>query len=107
MLYRATQNGQVMVKSSEKIWPTGGGNGKVLQYSCLKNPIDIMKRQKFMTPEDEPPPDGKMSNMLGHVGQLLIAPERMKWLGQCGNDTQLWMCVVVKVKTDAVKNNIT
>ena len=64
MLYRATQNGQVIVKSSDKIWPTRGGNGKVLQYSCLKNPIDIMKRQKYMTPEDEPPADGKMSNML-------------------------------------------
>ena len=39
-------------------------------------------------------------------GQLLIAPERIKWLGQSGNDTQLWMCLVVKVKSDAVKNNI-
>ena len=38
-------------------------------------------------------------------GQLLIAPERMKWLGRSGNDTQLWMCLVVKVKSDAVKNN--
>jgi len=37
---------------------------------------------------------------------LLIAPERMKWLGQSGNDVQLWMCLVVKVKTEAVKNNI-
>ena len=27
-------------------------------------------------------------------GQLPIAPERMKWLGQHGNNTQLWMCVV-------------
>ena len=40
-------------------------------------------------------------------GQLLIAPERIKWLGQSRNDTQLWMCLVVKVKSDAVKNNIT
>ena len=29
----------------------------------------------------------------------------MKWLGQSGNDAQLWMCLVVKVKSDAVKNN--
>ena len=29
-----------------------------------------------------------------------------KWLGQNGNDTQLCMCLVVKVKSDAVKNNI-
>ena len=40
-------------------------------------------------------------------GQLLTAPERMKQLGQSGNNTQLWMCLVVKVKYDAVRNNIT
>ena len=39
-------------------------------------------------------------------GQLLISQERMKRLGQSGNDTQLWMCLLVKVKSDAVKNNI-
>ena len=36
-------------------------------------------------------------------GQLLIAPERMKWLGQSGNNAQLWTCLVVKVKSDAIK----
>ena len=30
----------------------------------------------------------------------------MKKLGQSANDAQLWMCLVVKVKSDAVKNNI-
>ena len=33
------------------------------------------------------------------------APERMTWLGQSGNNTQLWMCLVVKLKSDAVKDN--
>ena len=33
------------VESSDKMWPTGEGNGKPLQYSCLKNP-NSMKRQK-------------------------------------------------------------
>ena len=36
--------------------------------------------------------------------QLLIAPER-KHLGQSGNNAQLWMCMVVKVKSDTVSNN--
>ena len=36
--------------------------------------------------------------------QLQIAPERMKQLGQSRNDTQFWMCLLVKVKSDAVKN---
>ena len=39
-------------------------------------------------------------------GQLLIAPERMKQLGQSRNNAQLWLCLVVKVKSDAIKHNI-
>ena len=42
-------------------------------------------------------------------GWLLMAPVRMKHLGQSRNfflDTQLWMCLVVKVKSNIVKNNI-
>ena len=35
-----------------------------------------------------------------------IATERMKRLSQSRNNTQLWMCLVVKVKSDVVKNNI-
>ena len=35
-----------------------------------------------------------------------IAPERMKRLGQSRNNAQLWMCLVVKIDSDAVKNNI-
>ena len=40
----ATQDGQVMVERSDRMWSTGGGNGKPLQYSCLENPINSMKR---------------------------------------------------------------
>ena len=35
-----------------------------------------------------------------------IDPEKMKWLGQSRNNAELWMCLVVKVKSDAIKNNI-
>ena len=45
MLCRATQDGRVMVESSDKMWSTGEGNGKPLQYSCLENPMNSMKRQ--------------------------------------------------------------
>ena len=38
-------------------------------------------------------------------GQLLIAPERMKRLSQSENDAQFWMCLVVKVKSNDIKNN--
>ena len=41
----ATQDGQVMVERSDRTWSTGEGNGKPLQYSCLENPMNSMKRQ--------------------------------------------------------------
>ena len=41
----ATQDGRVMVERSDRIWSTGEGNGKPLQYSCLENPMNSMKRQ--------------------------------------------------------------
>ena len=44
-----------MMESSDKTWPTGEGNGKPLQYSCLVNPIISMKSQKDRTLKDELP----------------------------------------------------
>ena len=55
MLSGATQYGRVMVESSDKMWSTGEGNGKPLQYSCLENPMNSMKRQKDRTLKDELP----------------------------------------------------
>ena len=53
-------------------------------------------------------PGWKVSNMLlaKSGGQLLIVTERMKWLGQSRKNTQLWICLVLKVKSDPVKNNM-
>ena len=34
------------MEKSDRMWSTGEGNGKPLQYSCLENPINSMKRQK-------------------------------------------------------------
>ena len=66
-----------------------------------------MKRQKDMTLEDEPPGQEVSNMVLGKSkGQLLIAPERMKQFGQSRNNAQLWICLVVKVNSDAVKNTI-
>ena len=44
-----------MVESSDKLWSTGEGNGKPLQYSWLENPMNSMKRQKDRTLRDELP----------------------------------------------------
>src|SRR5574340_482903 len=52
---RDTQDRRVMVESSNKTWSTGEGNGKLLQYSCLENLINSIKRQKDMTLKGELP----------------------------------------------------
>ena len=44
-----------MVESSDKMWSTGEGNGKPLQYPCLENPMNTMKRQTDRTLKDELP----------------------------------------------------
>ena len=44
-----------MVERSDRMWSTGKGNGKPLQYSCLENPVNSMKRQKDRTLNDELP----------------------------------------------------
>ena len=41
----ATQDGWVMVERFDRMWSTGEANGKPLQYSCLENPMNSMKRQ--------------------------------------------------------------
>ena len=51
MLCGATQDGWVMVERSDRMWSTGEGNGKPLQYSCLENPMNSMK----ITLKDELP----------------------------------------------------
>ena len=44
-----------MVESSDKTWSTGEGNSKPLQYSCLENSMNSMKRQKDRTLKGELP----------------------------------------------------
>ena len=55
MTCRATQNGQVIVESSDKTWSTGQENGKPPQHSRLENPMNSKKKQKDMTLKDELP----------------------------------------------------
>ena len=51
----ATQGGWVMVKRSDRMWSTGEGNGKPLQYSFLENPMNSMKRQNDRILKEELP----------------------------------------------------
>ena len=74
---KSHKHGQFMMESSDKMWSTGEGNGKPLQYSCLKNLINTMKRQKDMTLKDELP------RLVG--AQYATGDQLSK------NNTQLWM----------------
>ena len=51
----AAQDGQVMVQRSDRMWSTGEGNGKPLQYSWLENPMSSMKRQNDRILKEELP----------------------------------------------------
>ena len=51
----ATQDGQVVVERPDRMWSTGEGNGKPLQYSCLENPMNSMKRQNDRILKEELP----------------------------------------------------
>ena len=106
MLCGATQDRWVMVESSDKMWSTGGGNGKPLQYSCLGNPMDSMKRQKNRTLKDELPRS---------VGAQYATGDQWRNNSRKNEDTepkQKQHPVVdvsglsPKVKSDAVKNSI-
>ena len=71
------------------MWSTGERNDTPLQYSCLENPTNSVKRQKDRTLKDE------LSRLVG-AHMLLeisgeITPERMKRGSQSKNSTQLWM----------------
>ena len=103
MLCRATQDGQVIRESSGKTWPTGEGNGKPLQYSCLENLNEQYEEAKTITLKDECPRS---------VGAQYATGE--EWRNNSGKNE--WMepkqkqHPVVDVtgdgnKVDAIKNN--
>ena len=87
MLCGATQDGQVIVERSDKMWSTGEGNGKPLQNCCFEKPMNSMKRQKDRTLKDELP-RSEVPNMLLEISGE-ITPERMKGWRQSKNDIQL------------------
>ena len=89
LAHGATQNGWVMVERSDRMWSTGEGNGKPLQYSCLENPMNSMKRQNDRILREELPRSLGVQHATEISGE--ITPERMKGWSQSKNNTQLWM----------------
>ena len=64
------------------------------------------KAKNDMTLEDGPPKSGVQCATGEEERAMTNSSERMEWLGQSGNNAQLWLCLVVKVKPNAVKNTL-
>ena len=77
---------------------------QTIQYSCLENPMNSMKRQNDRILKEKLPRSVVPNMLLEISGE--ITPERMKGWSQSKNNTQLWMGLVIKARSDAVKSNI-
>jgi len=78
-----------MVERSDKMWSTGEGNGKPLQYSCLENPMNSMKRQKDMILKDELPKSVDAQYATGE--EWRNSSRKNERQSQSKNNFQMWM----------------
>ena len=85
----ATQDREVMVERSDRMWSTGEGTGKPLQCSCLENPMNSMKWQNDRIPKEELP--RSLGAQYATGDQWRNNSERMKGWSQSKNNTQLWV----------------
>ena len=89
-----------MVESSYKMWSTGEGNGKPLQYSCLENPMNSMERQKDITLKDELPRSISAQYAIGEEQRNSsrrneeAEPKQKQYpvVGGSGGGSQVWCC---------------
>ena len=85
----ATQDGRVMVERSDRMWSIGEGNGKPLQYSCLENPMNSMKRQNDRILKEEVPRSVGAQYATGD--QWRNNSRKNEGIEPKQNNTQLWM----------------
>ena len=69
------QDGTVMVERSDRMWSTEEVNGKPLQYSCLENSMNSMKRQNDRILKEELP---RSVGAQYAIGDQWRTPERMR-----------------------------
>ena len=97
---RANQDRQVMVESSEKMWSTGEGNGKPLQYSCLENPMNWVKRQKDRVLIDELPRSVGAQYATGD--QWRNNSKKNEETEPKQNNIQVWMWLVMEARSNVI-----
>ena len=93
-----------MVERSDRMWSTGEGNDKPLQYSCLENPMNSMKRQKDRTLKDELP--RLVGAQYATGDQWRTNSRKNDGMEPKKNNTQLRMGLVIEARSDAVKSSI-
>ena len=107
MLCRASQDEQVTVENFDKTWATGGGNSKPLQYTYCETLTNCIKGQKDMMPKDESPRSEGVQYAPGEEQRRTTNSSRNnevarpKWK-QCS----VWMCLIMKERSNAAKNSI-
>ena len=84
-----THDGLVMVERSDRMWSTGEGNGKPLQYSCLENPRNSMKRQNDKIRKEELP--RSVGAQYATEDQWRNNSRKNEGMEPNKNNTQLWM----------------
>ena len=85
----ATQDGRVMVERSDRMWSTGEGNSKPLQYSCFENPMNSMKRQNDRILKEEFPRSVGAQYATGD--QWRNNSRKNEGMEPKKNNTQLWL----------------
>ena len=96
----ATQDGQDMVERSDRMWSTGELNGKPLQYSCLENPMNSMKRQNDRILKEELPRSVSAQKVTGDQWRNNsrknegMEPKQKQYpvVGVTGDRSKVWCC---------------
>ena len=93
-----------MVERSDRLWSTGEGNSKPLQYYCLEKPMNSMIRQKDRTLKDELPRSVGAQYVTGD--QWRNNSRKNEGMMPKHNNTQLWVGLVIEARFDAIESNI-
>ena len=86
------------------MWYTGEGNGKPLEYSCLENPMNSMKRQKYTTLKNELP--RLVGSQFTTGDQWRNNSRKNEGMEPKKKQHPVWMGLVIEARSNAIKSNI-
>ena len=98
------QNGWIMVKRADRMWSAVEGNGKSLQYSCLENPMNSMKRKNDSILKEELPRSVSAQHDTGY--QWRNNSRKNEGMEPKQKQYPVVDVTVIDARSDAVKSNI-